>query len=452
MTLRKQTLAGLGDSMPSPSIVALVGLRPFLASPFAAVLRAQDGIAPMSRRTVLSWGLRGDAEWRVPNTNPESATRIYPDRTTWYVVARTRIEVTPGCFFQITGACVPSGETERAATSGEIAAGSLAFVPDGAAGWVRVTIVWSDRASGSETSTYEIQLPSSSLQYGAEDVTAGGLWRTISDFGIVDMNPPDILANTTELARFSRHVTATITVEHRGSPRVIDASIHEVPVAVALDPATDQAYLASHLYAAGQPDAPGSAATHALASRAAQALTVARAQALRLGPVLLEWTAYTETGGTATATILARTTSNDGTTFESLLNSAQTGAGPAAYNATLGGWSVSCGGYARRWAPCNHLVLRDRIAAVPVMIRVYGRTITAGVGTVRVQTALYSYVDVVLPVAGSAAWTLAYGWLEVGITPEQPVVAQILINHLGGAGSLSVEAVEVSVCGASVVV
>jgi hypothetical protein len=86
------------------------------------------------------------------------------------------------------------------------------------------------------------------------------------------------------------------------------------------------------------------------------------------------------------------------------------------------------------------------------MVRVYGRTITAGVGTVRVQTALYSFVDVVLPVAGSAAWTLAYGWLEVGITPEQPVVAQIMINHLGGAGSLSVEAVEVSVCGASVVV
>ena len=36
-----------------------------------------------------------------------------------------------------------------------------------------------------------------------------------------------------------------------------------------------------------------------------------------------------------------------------------------------------------------------------------------GVGTVRVQTALHSYVDVTLPVAGSNAWSRATGWRGV---------------------------------------
>lgn len=76
----------------------------------------------------------------------------------------------------------------------------------------------------------------------------------------------------------------------------------------------------------------------------------------------------------------------------------------------------------------------------------YGRGVTAGTSTVRVQSALHSYVDVTLPVAGSASWSRAVGWLEVGISPEQPIVAQIMISHVGASGSLSVEAAEVYNC------
>ena len=108
--------------LPSAAIEPLTGLQPFVRGPAVEVMRQQNAIAPLSRRIVLSTGLRGDAEWRVPNTTPESATRIYPDRSTYYVVARERVELTPGCFLALKGACVPSGMTERASTAGEIAA------------------------------------------------------------------------------------------------------------------------------------------------------------------------------------------------------------------------------------------------------------------------------------------------------------------------------------------
>lgn len=442
--LRRHDLAGLGASFPRAATEPLTGLKPFAAHPAVEAFRSQDLVAALSRRIVLSGGLRGDSEWRVPNTDPLSATQIYPNRTTWYVVARGRIDLTPGCYLEFAGAYVPSGETNRAATAGEIAAGSLAYRPDGAQGRVRVTITWYRRDTSDETTTHEIDLPASTLEYGAEDTTAAGLWRTLRDFGPVPMAPTS-LDDVTELAAWSLATTADITVEVQGSPRLVDWTISETPVAIALDldDATSDDYAVSHLYGA-DPIAPVPVPRYSFARWAQRGLQTARAQATILGPALLHWSAYSETAATSTATIVARTTSNDGTTFESLLNSSHTGTGPAAYSATLPGWSVSVGGYARRWSMCNSFVLRDRIAVIPVIVSAYGRGITAGTSTVRVQTALHSYVDLTLPVGGSAAWHHAYGYLEVGITPEQPQIAQVFLNHLGSSGSLSVEAISVS--------
>lgn len=446
-TYAKLPLAGRGSSLPSAALEPLTGLQTFARHPAVEVMRAQNGIAPLSRRIVGSVGLRGDSSWRIPSTDPESATQIYPDRYTYYEVARTRVELTPGCFLAVVGAAVPSGICERASTPGEIAAGALAFQEDGIGGWIRVTVDWTPRTGSTAQTVREIQLPGSTLEFGAEDATAGGLWRTLKNFEIPDILPPGVLLTTSELVRWCDHVTATVTIEVRGSPRVVDLAVHEVPIAYAAD-VSDTADSPYSLYpeAGGlelYPMAQTSSANDTRGSR--QVAATALAQAERLGPMLLSWGEYTENDARATSTIVARTTANDGTTWESVTNSAQTGTGAAAYLSTMPGWSVSCGGYARRYANNNVFALRDRIAVVPVCVRVYGRTQTAGVGTVRVQTALHSYVDVVLPVAGSNAWSRAMGWLECGISPEQPVVAQVFINHLGASGRLDVEAVEVYV-------
>jgi hypothetical protein len=72
--------------------------------------------------------------------------------TTWFVVARGRIEVTPGCFNRVTGACVPNGETQGPVP----AAGS--YPAHGVHGAVRLTVVWTDRSSTTETTTQTVVL------------------------------------------------------------------------------------------------------------------------------------------------------------------------------------------------------------------------------------------------------------------------------------------------------
>lgn len=451
MTIRRQDLAGLGQSPPVVSSESLVGLKPFVASPAVAVMRAQDKVSATSRRIALSSGLRGDIEWRVPNGDAQSAVRTHPDRTTWAVVARGRIEVTPGTFYRLSGAFVPSGETQTTATSGT----PPEYQPDGRFAEVRVTVVWTDRSAATETTERTIFLVGSTLEFGREDTSAGGLWRTLRNFSIDQIIPPDVLIDPAELHRFSQHVTATITVEVRGSPRIVDLALYESPVAVAFDTADPSDRWTSHTYATGSPDLAGVLPTHARAETSAanptggtlQILATARAQALRLGPALIDWTAYSEEDASYGTTIIPRTTSNDGTTFESVTNASQT-----VYSASLPGWSVSCGGYARRWASCAPLVLRDRIACIPVLVRAYGRGVTAGTSTVRVQTARHSYVDLVMPVAGSASWHSAVGWLSVGISPDQPSIAQAFVNHSGAVGSLELHALKVYYCGAAPVV
>lgn len=438
--IRTHALADIAGTWSPAAIEPLTGLRPFVSQPAVEAVRAQDRIPAQSWRTLLAWGLRGDTEWRVPNTSAQNASRTHPDRTTWYTVARARVDISPGSFLVVSGTCVPSGMTQTSVTSGSPAL----YQPDGVHGAIRVTVVWHPRSGVSATTVHEISLPQSTLDNGSEDTSAGGLWRSLQEFGPLSITPPGVPENPSELARFSRAVTATITVEHQGSPRIVDATVDEVPLAIALDldSAGDNTYAVTHFAAPGSPNGLVPPPTHSFAARAARALVVARAQATYLGPALLDWTAYTETGAGPTTAIVPVTAANTGTTYTSLVNSSHTGAGPAAYNAARGGWSVSAGGYARRYIECNSYVLRDRIAVIPVLVRVYGRTITAGTGTVRVQTGLHSYVDVSIAI-GASGWHRAVGWLEVGISPEQPLVAQVFVSHVGASGSLEVEAVRV---------
>lgn len=447
MATRHQNLHGQGQSAPAPAVVPLTGLQPMKRAPALEVMRGQDRIVGLSRRIVTSWGMRGDIEWRVPNTDPTlaiSAPQTHPNSTTWYVVAQALIEVTPGCFYRLAGAAVPSGETQHNVPVGP----DPHWVPNGPQGHVRVTVLWTDRDGGDETTTHEVSIPASTLEFAAEDTTAGGLFDTLRNFEIPEIMPPDVPGDIAEIERWSQHVSAQITIEVRGSPRILDAALYEVPVAIAMDDTRDGDRKVSHMLGASTPDGAAPHIDYPYAEDddelgTVKLLEVARAQVLRIAPALVHWTAYTETGAGPTQTIVPRTTANDGAgNFENLLNSALT-----SYDGSAeAGWSVSCGGYARRWAQNSPFVLRDRIAAVPVLVRVLGRLVTAGAGTFRFQTAAHSYVDVAFSSAlGSDAWHTAWGWLEVGVNPDQPVIGQARINHTGASGSLSITAFAVYV-------
>ena len=226
---RKQSLVGYGQNAPATLRADATGLTPALRNPTVEAFRAQDKVAALSRRIVLSSGLRGDTAFRVPNTDPHviAGAQTHPDNSTWYPIAHAMIEVTPGCFYRLTGACVPSGATQYQPNIND-------WDDGGRHGRLRLTCIWHDRDGATETTTHEVQLPGSTLLYGAEDTSAGGLWRTLRTFEIHLITPPFALTDIVELARFCRHVTCEMELEVQGSPRVVDLSVHEIPIATAV--------------------------------------------------------------------------------------------------------------------------------------------------------------------------------------------------------------------------
>ena len=441
----KQNLEGLGGGVPLPSIEDVSVLKPMRRGPAVSIMRSQDTIACLSRRGVLHSGLDGAAEWRVPNTTADSASNTHPDRTTWYTVGHGLCEVTPGCFYRLHGLAVPGGETQVFIGAGD-------YDPDGRTGEVRVTIVWTDANGTTETTTHTKSLPGSTREFGAEVVSAGGLFSSLIAFEIDGITPPDIFSDVQQLRRWCFHITAQVTVEHRGSPRIVDLELSEIPIAFAQNGGiADASYWTNHVYAHGTPFSPGPKPIYPLTRNATtqtddprggteHILEVARAQALRLGPCLAQWTAYNEEDAVATQTIVPVTRQDDGDrTFKALLNESQTG-----YDETEPGWSLGCGGYGRRWAHNNPRVLGERCAVIPVLFRVLAVNIAGGTSaTVRFQSALHSYVDVQIVEAEEASWQTAYGWLRVSINPDQIVIGQALCNHTGGSGQLDVYAFQV---------
>ena len=433
MAVKHQNISGLGQVPPHPAVEPLTGLQPMKRSPAEEVYRATDRVVPMGRRIICSFGRRGDAEWRPLNSDPAGASQTYPDAVTYYTVKRWSGPITPGHFLTLKGAAIPSGETNKVNPDSP----PPNWVGAGPQGYVRVTITWYDRDGDDINSVHEVSIPGSQLEFGAEDTSAGGAFQNLRNFKIDLIAPDGVPEDVVEVERWSQHVSADITIEVRGSPRIIDASLSELPVAIAMDDTRGGDRKASMLWGSGTPDGAGPTTDFPYASDASRLLDTAEAQQLRLWPALCEWYAQTDTAADFDTTLIPRTTANDGAgNFENLLSSAIT----SFDTTTEAAWSVACGGYARRWAQNSPFVLRDGIAVIPVLVRVLGRVVTAGTGTFRFQTATHSYVDVTISTAGSDGWNQAWGWLEVGVNPDQPVRGQARINHTGASGSLSISA------------
>lgn len=437
-TYRKQTLGTAGSV--TPAVAPLGALKPLLAQPAVEVMRALDRVAQQGRRVVYSSGIQNTNEWGVPETNPASAStsRTYPDRTTWRTRARARVNLTPGHTLIATGWCLPAGETQRAGVGGGLE--PLPWYSDGRLGRVRITATFRNHDGGSTTATKTITTPASTLQYGATDHSAGAAFRDAHDLGPVALMPHNFLTDASVCRQYSRGATVDILIETVGSPRIGQLLIHETPTAWAVRDDDASTYRTQAAYG-NTPDAPHLLpkfpryrnSTTDPRGGTFGILATAAAQRNLLGPLLIQWDAFREGYQTPTADYSAFSTTSD--TFVNILDTTLT-----TWSATSPGFSVSCGGYARTWKDAGYFVFRERTAVIPVIARVYGRGVTAGTSTVRVQTSLCSFVDVVLPV-GSAAWATTYGWLEVGINPDQASNAMVFARHVGASGSCEVEAV-----------
>lgn len=409
----KQNFDDTIGSHVEPSIEPLSGLELMRRGPVEAVMRAQDYVAAIGRRVVASGGISGSETFVTPNTDPTSMAGTHPTPTERRRIGGGSFELTPGAMLRCWGLVVPSGQTQITGTTA-----------GGAQGRIEVDTSWTD-GTGTVTTTHGVQLPASTETNGAEP---GVMWDDLHAvaFGI----KPDVLVNTATLRRWCQHVHVDVEIFAVAGARVVDACVFEVPNAVAFE--ADDDVWTSHLYGPGKPDGqtvplqypwqrfsetspdgdPRGGTLHLM--------DVHHNQHQRLGPLLFSWSGYEESSGTEYASPTSATWV------------AVEGGGSTSYGFTEPGLPTGTGGYARRVGSNGRHVLRNRRAAIPVIVRVLASS-SAGVSEVRVQTHPWSCIDVTVA-NGGMTWHSIAGWLEVGITPDQPRHAQLFAqNSLGGA-------------------
>jgi hypothetical protein len=428
MTKVRQNLTGTATT---PIISPVLGGVRANSGPVKSILRGQDSVLLNGRRVICSQSLDQDAFGFPDEVEAlvEDRTHHSPDAEREVLSARAHI--TPGHFLRVGVLALPSGQTQVDTSDGH--------VPAGAQGRIVIEVTWRDRDGATETTEHGISIPGSTLEAGGLPTAVGGLWGALRTEWISIIAPPGHTDND-ELARWSKHVAADIVVKHIGGVRVVDFAITEVPYGFALDTTDEADYWVSGINA-------GLDFTHPLQRRAETGpdpragtwtmLDVAHAQADRLGPVLLSWTAWNETTSELDIEGLPRV-STTSTSFVGLLDGIQ-----GAYFAPWPGWSFSAGAYARRWAENHPLAMHARDGSIPVRVWVLGEPST-GSGTVRLQTAPWSWVDVTIN--STLSWHKAYGHLRVGRGPGDDVVAQAFIRKLT-SGTLYVHAILVEYAG-----
>lgn len=395
----RQLLGGLGHRV-EPNTVPLNGLQLMRRGPVEAVMRAQDRVVGMSRRVICSAGLRGSETFRAPSTDPTAVAGTHPTTTARRMIAAGSVDLTPGCFLRAWAVVVPSGETQISGTT-----------PGGAQGSIEFDCSWTDRDGTTITTSHSQPLPSSTATYGAEPAQ---MWLGMFAYELT-IAPPD-LGDVAELRRWSRHVNVEVLVYAVAGARPVDVVVFEQPGAVAFEADDDGEEWCSHLYA---PGTPANATLPLLApwqrhsetspdgdprGGTLHMLDVHHAQHSRLGPVIMSWSGASESDGSERARVTS-------TTFTEVA-----GGGSTSFDLDEPGLGVGTGGHARRHSSNSTHVLRGRVAAIPVIVRVYASA-DVGDGVLRVHTRADSYIDVAIP-QGSAAWHTAAGWLEVGINPD----------------------------------
>lgn len=401
----------------SPPIGAITGLQPMKASRVRAVMAAQDKIPGLGRCILARQGLKGQSEWLAQDT-----VNI-PDVADNRVVLRLKSYMNSGSFYELSVLAIPSGDVGDGPPQGNI----------------DVEVTWNYNG-GSESDQYQIEIEPSKETNGAEPAGAGELWTHLKHLYIKEIRPDGLNSQST-LNRWTKQdddLEVEVTLENIGGCRIVDAALFEVPYrnAFEADDATDT--LTTHALGISNLLAPAIRASETTPDGnprlgSYHLMDVHHAQIKRLGPRLFHWTSYTEDGTAHTALEDTGITTTSAT-FRDLISGTF-----AAHDATKEGWSV--GNYAHNFAQNdNNLVMQGRSGAIPVRLRVYGKT-TAGTGVVRVATSSYSHVEVNVTSA-SSAWVTAYGWLHCGVGPEDNVVAQCFVKVSGG-GTLSIQDVMV---------
>ncbi|HET6494117.1 MAG TPA: hypothetical protein VFH61_01990 [Thermoleophilia bacterium] len=420
------------DFLPASSL-ALSDPSELVRPPAQAAARSVDSTLG-GRRMVLSRHTGGAHQFLVDSTATGGASQGKPDAVTWRRVAFDRFEQQAGTALVVRIVYVPSGASEYQ----DLASWELS----GVGGQVRVTVSWSLGGS-SESTSVERTLDGEVDPDGAEQLGDGAQWGQLQHQVATIIRPGDAANDFAVAAAFSEWATTELAVEDRGGARVVHVSVAEVPV----EHVTDDKALEPSLSGSSpqwetnrpQTEAPDGANFEEHRYGAFRALQVTARQTQRVGPIVAQWSAYSETAAGVTDTDVAPR-SRTLATFARLSAGLNT-----AWDPSEVGWFVQ--GTAR--AP-EHLASRIVGAgSIPVLIRVEARFTGAGaaVGVVRFASSHRSWVDVLADQAViGTTWTVLEqrGWLEASIASDDywPVLQDFFRSD--GANTLEVRGFSVS--------
>lgn len=462
-----QNLRDLGDP-PTPSTEALIGMQAMERSRAEAAMRAQDKVAAQSRRIVARVGLNGDDAWLVPNTGQTpNAAQTCPLPNTPRSVAPLKIDVTPGCVLRAIALHLPSGMTSFLDGS--------TYDPAGTQGILHFVCTFTAADASTETYTYVMPLDGSTLENGSENTSNAGMQKSLR-LAEVDILPPVDLTDLATKRLWSRPWSVEIEIRYVGSPRIIDCTVSEIPRFYAREADDTDNEWTQHIFSTGDPDGQGPKPDYPVDERedtgavdrdqrigTLQCLRVAENQRKRFGPMLFHWVPYNEDDATINGTSLQVVTISTAASLRwaNVLNTDQfaTLSSAAAFEPDEPGWSMGCGGYARPWRHNNRQVIpTQNVATAPVLLRVLADNNAAATNTeLRLHSApddatatssnseaAYSWISLTIPAAtgGTPVWYEAWGFVTVGINPEQHVVAQLMVQQETSGTNLNIYAVE----------
>lgn len=431
---------------------ALVGLHPIYPaigglapntrcrwSPLGALGRAQDTVPASSRRIVASWSLSGANEWAQPDgsSNPgvlgAGSPQNYPTDD-WRTLGSYVANVTPGCELRAHVMFCPAGLTVKLVAGG--------YVSDGAWAEARVAATWHNGGASDGPNYHAITMPGSALgTYGGGESTAdAGNWSGLQHRKIDGIRPDGFASSPPVGATYSEWSWVELDLEVRGGARVVGFIVYEVPLAHVSN--HDEAGLLSvHAMPQGPALTPSPMTTapdgtsyeeHRHGTR--RVAQVAARQSDRLGPRIMQWTAWDETSIDTLTDTGPDPVTVTSTSFVSLLNASIT-----AYNLDNPGWVVA-GAHAQLHRLCDRaLIMRGEAAVVPVRVRVDASR-SAGTGTVRVRCGLYEWVDV--SITGARDVYEATGYLESQVHADHDA-PPLEVFALVASGTLSIYGISI---------
>lgn len=411
------------------------GFEPLNHTAFADLMFRQDSLVETSCRVVAQITMAGESVFQAADGigHPEDPyeANLVPLRD-WYVGARARGRLTPGCFLACVVTYIPAGGAgEEINPSGT----ALRSTDVHAEGLVRVEATFTKGENETTTTIdapMEISLERSdhTLDVGSsfqlDHGVATDAWAALKTVRIPEIIPDGAVSNGV-LVDYSEGCDYEVTLSYFGGARIVDLVVFERPYGHAQehDTAEEQsihcyANNTSKLYgqqtSGPQTDARdvGSEEEHRFGTL--RLTSVSTRQLESCGPAIIHWTPFS--GSAASAFVPAAGMDDESSEWTNLnqdimalpSSSTQTGVLSSATEWSLSTPGWRCEGVHARPSAYNGGTFHRTRAYIPVRIWVYG-SVSAGTASIRLKSGLHSVVSATLS-SSTPGWVTGTGWLE----------------------------------------